>query len=263
MATRLAIREMSGTFYLLSSSIVLVILAFIGLVNKDNDSATGVLYNEYTVLDAEMLMGIIVSAGWLAATIICGSAFFKDFKEEARGVRYFSLPLSNTERFASLLLVNWGFVSIITFGPPLLLVAISWFVLPDFILFPAPQYLLPVLFIGPLLHLISCCYWMFSSIAYPKLSALFIFGFIGLSALYITQTRDLYSERVDIEHRTAAFDATDVVGMMEHGFLSQELVPSTVQYYNSEWETPIILLTGTCLLFMLVSAAMALKRKTT
>ncbi|MFK8164809.1 MAG: hypothetical protein AB8H12_20355 [Lewinella sp.] len=262
LASRAAIREMPAGHYLLSSGILLVVLFFIGWVNKDNDAASGVLYNQYIVLDANMLMGIIISSGWLAATIICGAAFFKDFKEEPRGVRYFSLPLTNGERFASLMLINWGFVSFISFVPPLFLSVLSVYIAPDFILFPAPQYLLPVLLIGPLVHIISSAYWMFSSIAYPKLSAGFIFGFIGLAVLYISQTRNQYSDRVDIEHTTTAFNTTDVVGMMDHGFLSEESAPSLIKYYLEQWDTPLTILTGVCLLFMLVATAMALQRKT-
>lgn len=264
LASRAAIREMPAWHYLLSTAIVLVVFVFIALINQDNDSSAGVLYNQYAVLDAEMLMGIIVSAGWLSATIICGSAFFQDFKEEGRGVRYFSLPMTNTERFASLLLVNWGFVSIISFVPPLLFASISSIVAPEFILFPAIQYLLPALIIGAIVHLISCSYWMFSSIAYPKLSAVFIFGFIALMVLYISQTRNLYSSRVDIEHTTEAFNSTDVVGMMEYEFLSEASSPVELKYYLDEWEdaSALVMLVICCLL-MLSTAAMALNRKTT
>ena len=264
LASRAAIREMPAWHYLLSTAIVLVVFVFIAWVNMDNDSAAGVLYNQYAVLDAEMLMGIIVSAGWLSATIICGSAFFNEFKEEGRGVRYFSLPMTNTERFASLLLLSWGFVSIISFVPPLLLASLCTLVAPEFILFPATQYLLPALLIGSVVHLISCCYWMFSSIAYPKLSAVFIFGFIGLSALYISQTRNLYSFRVDVEHTTEAFNSTDVVGLVEYGFLTEDTTPAQLEYYTSEWEdTSVVVLASICCLLMLSTAAMALNRKTT
>ncbi|WP_026232386.1 hypothetical protein [Neolewinella persica] len=263
LASRAAIREMPGVYYLLSSGIVLTVLFFIGLIGKDDDATSGLLYNQYTVFDADIMMGIIIIVGWLSATIICGAAFFKDFKEEDRGVRYFSLPVSNKERLASLLLVNWGFVSLISFVPPLLLAGFSWLVAPDFILFPSPQYLLPVLFVGPLVHLISSSYWMFSSIAYPKLSAIFILGFLGLAALYLSQTRNLYSDRIDIEHTTTAFDATNVVGMMDDGFLIKESASSPIPYYLEEWNTLAICLMGVCLLFMLMSMGMALNRKTT
>lgn len=264
LASRAAIREMPAWHYLLSTAIVLVVFVFIAWVNADNDSAAGVLYNQYAVLDAEMLMGIIVSAGWLSATLICGSAFFKDFKEEARGVRYFSLPITNTERFASLLLINWGFVSLISFVPPLLLASLFSIVAPEFILFPATQYFLPAILIGAVVHLISCSYWMFSSIAYPKLSAVFIFGFIALSALYLTQTRNLYSFRVDIVHETEAFNSTDVVGMMKYNFLTEDTAPAELKYYTSEWEdTSALVLLMICCLLMLSTAAMALTRKTT
>lgn len=263
LASRAAIREMAVWHYALSSGIVCVILFFVSIVNQDKDAAGGVLFNQYAILDANVLIGIIVFAGWLSATIICGSAFFKDFKEEDRGVRYFSLPVTNKERFASLLLVNWGFVSLISFGPPIIIAGCGWLLAPDYMLLPPPQYLLAAMLLGPLAHLLSSCYWMFSAIAYPKLGAVFIFGFVGLLVLYLLQTRGWYPEQIVIEHTTSAFNTMDVVGMMDYNFLREEATPEIIKYNALPgWNRPALLLSGLCFAFMLASAAMALKRKT-
>ncbi|MFT5999394.1 MAG: hypothetical protein ACI81P_001852 [Neolewinella sp.] len=263
LATRAGIKEMPAINYFISTGLFLLVAFFIGMINSNADVSVGVLRNQYLSVDAGTIIAIIVFTGWLSATIICGSVFFKEFKDEALSVRFFSLPLSNTERFVSILLLSQGFVSVISFLPLFLTTSLAWLLAPDFLLLPAPSTLLLALLAGPLVHFASSCYWMFSSIAYPKLSGLFIFGFIGFSVLYFLQTRNMYTDRVDITHTTTAFDATNVVGLMEYEFLVEEATPAQIKYFIGEWNTPFIVLGILCLLVMLATAAMALNRKTT
>jgi len=259
-ACRAIIAELALNTYFISTGILLVSTIMILYSSSDGNRYDGVLGKIYFELDPELMASLVTGIGWLSATIISGTIVNKHFKEENRAIRYLSLPLSNGERFATLLLINWLFVSIVSFLPLVLLVFLTYFLRPDALLMPWPGYYVHWLLAGPLIHLITMAFWLFPTIAYVKKAWYAILGIIAVFSLYINSTRGKYSDFVDLEYTPTSFEATDVVGLSKYEFLERQI--TEVSFEVPDPQSLQLVFVAIVVVLMLVAAYIALTRKT-
>jgi len=204
----------------------------------------------------ELMAALVTGIGWLSATIISGTIVNKHFKEENRAIRYLSLPLSNGERYATLLLINGIFVSIISFLPLVLVVILTYFLRPDSLLMPWPGYYAHMFLLGPT----TMAFWLFPTIAYANKAWYAIIGVMVAFGIYITNTRANYSDLIDLDYTPTAFEATDVVGLSKYQFLEKQV--TEVAFRVPDPESLQLVFAAIVATLMLFSAYLALTRKT-
>lgn len=259
-ACRAAIAELALNTYFIAPGILLIVAISMIYSSGDSDSSAGVLRNGYTVLDPELITSLITGIGWLAATIISGTIVNKYFKEENRGIHYFSMPLSPGERFAATLTVNWLFVSIVSFVPLILIAVLAYYLRPDHVLMASPFENAHWLAVGPLIHLVTMAFWLFPTVAYAKQAGYAVVGTIAAIIVYMTKTRGRYSDHIDLDHTATAFESTDVVGLSKYEFLSTQVTKAGFAVPDPEVAQVSCL--AIVVVLMIFAAYLAFTRKT-
>lgn len=261
LSARAAIAEIQPIFYGLSTLIGLAVLIFLTIVNPDVDMSTGAIRGEYSYWDENSMHGIIISAGWLAATIISSILLINQFKEENRGIHTLTLPLEAKEKFVSLLFLNWVFIPIITFGPLFIWGCLAWMIAPEWLQLVPPRYLFAVLWMGPLLHVITSAIWLFPTVAFPKYSVYIILGIMASILIYINFVKGLFNDYINVDFTPTAYADPNVVGLNKYNIYSDN-IPDLVVYQIAAANNPFFLFSALAAIIMVVCSAIALNRKT-
>jgi len=213
LACRAQIAELTPSAYLISPASFTAVLLFGYYVNGNNGRFDGVLGGRYMYLEPEALLSILIFVVWISSTIISGMILKDYWKEENKAVRYLSLPMSNTERFTSLMLINGIYASLAALIPVLLLVTAVYLFRPESLVMAPPTTVFPDIIAGPLLHIFLMGLWLFPSIALRKKVGYIIFALIAGGIFYMSRTRGIVSDRLDLEQSTALLDEPGVVGV--------------------------------------------------
>ncbi|MEM9928398.1 MAG: hypothetical protein AAF840_01140 [Bacteroidota bacterium] len=262
LSLRAAIAEIPAYYYGLSTLVGSFVLIFLSIVNSDEDDAKGTILSELDYWDVTSMQSILVSAGWIAATALSGILLSQQFKEENSSIRSLTLPLKRGEHLGSLLTLHWLVIPIISFVPLLLWATVAWLFTPEWLQLTPPRYLLPVLWIGPLLHLISSAAWLFPMIAFPK-KALYIIPTVIIAVLlYTSYTQEMFNDSLSVNYKPEAYADLNVAGINELNILYADTVPEQIVYQIPTANSTFFIFTAFAAIIMLVSAAMALNRKT-
>jgi len=259
LACRAAVAALAPSTYFISTGILMLCCISIRYTGGSEDNSKGVLRNAYLSLDPELVYNLITGCGWLAATIISGTIVKRYFKEENQGIHYLAMPLSNPERFATSLLMNWLFASIVSFLPLFLICLLGYYLSPDYVLMVSPLEHAEWLLIGPLLHLVTLSFWLFPSVAYGKKAGFVIVAGIIAFIIYLTNTRGRMSDRVSLKYDYSVFDANDVVGLHRSGAFKKELAAA---FQIPDLLTMQMVLTGFAIMLLFLVAYLAFTRKT-
>jgi hypothetical protein len=261
LACRAAIAELGWLSYAWSLFILAGITTFLFLVNQDTDRFAGQLVNSYHRWDPEAMIGMLVVAGWIGGLILSSTIQNKFFKEENQAVRTLSLPLSNAERFATMMVLHLLFVPLLCFGIPLLFVFGCYPLLPAAVLLPAPVYLWLTLLIGWLAHSATTLLWFFPSVAMPKKIGFFILGGVATIIFYLNVTRNNLSDQIIVSHDISAPLAPDVYGLTDYEFHAPDRKLDSIEI-GYEQNDSLVYVAGLSFLLLAVASGLAVTQKT-
>ena len=262
-ASRALIKEFPVWYYFVSTVIATLLL----LISSYDTGSTKLSFWGHLGLDRlnfdyQALLITIGGATSFGALIIGVNFISTEFKEENRGVRLLSLPISRAERILAFVFINWLYIPTISILPPFLLVALLGFFEGTTIHLPAIEYLIgviPLCFLGIITF---TSIWMFPSIAVPKRASILTVGIIILLGIYLSITRQEPMGSVLLAHEASAFLDTNVVGLNHLEVLDSEKLPSEYRFNISD-SLGISGLSGLLsLALMLIAAGLGLNRKT-
>ncbi len=262
LAARAAVAEAGSLTYVLGFIIMSLATTFIFIVSQDNDTTNSLLKARFSFWNPDTLINIIVLGGWITSLIICDGFSNRWFKEENQAVRTLSLPLSNGERLATILLLYLIFVPLVSFLLPFIIICLLTFIAPDFLLLPSITYLWSALGFGFIANAAICAVWLHSSFAFGKRGGWLVFAIIGLGIFYISQTHGAISETVDIPYVASLAQEDGVAGLTryEPNMTTTQQQVIKIKYENDE--TAYIAIQSVFLLIMLFAGGLALTKKT-
>lgn len=262
LACRAAIAETGPITYVLGTLIIVLIFAFILFVSQDKDSTDSLLKSEFSFWNPDTIVNTIVGGGWIACLFVCDGFSKNWLKEENQAIRTLSLPLSNGERLAAMLLIYLVFAPLVCFVVPLLLISLLTFIAPDFLLLPSPGYLWSALSIGFIANAAICALWFQPSFAFGKKGGLVVTVIIALAIFYTSRTHGSVSETFDLPYVASAAQEANVAGLTKYEpRVTKDGEFIKVDYPEDESNYTGIL--AASLLVMLVAGGIALTKKTT
>lgn len=262
LACRAAVAELNPLMYLLAVGILIGLATLTLFMNVDSDRDGSQLLREFSFWDPASIISLITSTGWIAGLIVCGTIHNRWFKEENHAVRTLSLPLSNGERFATMLLLYLGFVPLVCFGLPLLLVFLLYPLAPDVMLLPATAYLWKALLVGFLVHAAATAFWFQPFLVFRNKVFFVIVAMVGLVIFYIINTHGSIAETLQVPYTSSATQNSQVVGMASYELLENSTKSETIEVKYSPDESVYYIIQSFFLLLMLVTGGLALTKKT-
>ena len=178
------------------------------------------------------------------------------FKSSERATTLLTLPMRQSERFATLLVFAWVVVPVLSIVPPIAITLLAYALTPEYIVLPeiwsvlsnVPNYLLT--------HVGMSCLYLLPVIAQPKRFgyAVVLFWLVIIGYVYLSRST-LQSTVPDIELVDNPFEDKDVVGMYDHQVLTADTASATIPFSvpNESPDLPPFLLVGAGL--ALVAAA--------
>lgn len=202
--------------YLLGPIICLVFLLITIYANDSSDvNYDGNLGRDYFFVSLVGTMAMIITAGVIGSSILGIDWMSRQLKEENRGIRFLSLPLSQAERTAATLFMQWIFFPLITIIPAYLLVVVVYLFLGDIIHMPPPRYLLAAIPVGGVITALLSLMYLFPAIAIPRRAGVVVIGLFILFGVYMAYTRADDMGSIVLEHDAVAFLQQDVVGLSD------------------------------------------------
>lgn len=260
-ACRAAVAELNGLAFAWSVIIFVSILAFTVLVSGEIDRTGGQFQSAFQLWTPLEIIGIIAVAGWLGGLIMGGTIHNRFFKEENQAVRTLSLPLSNAERFASMLVLQLLFVPLICLGLPLLVTFLGYLVAPDYLFLPDPVYLWLALPFGWLAHTTTTLLWFFPTTTMPKKVGFLILGGVLLTSFYLNWSYTNTTNQLAVSHQITAPLAPDVYGLSDYSFHDPDRKKDTVKV-NFQENNYVVYPMVLSFLLIVIASGMAITHKT-
>lgn len=258
--------EMDAVAYCIAPGIMMVIIGLALLIGTSADVEITLIAGLFEVTTNTATACIAISS-LISLSILTVNYIGRWVKEEGQASVFLALPLTNAERFLSVLAMAWLLLPILVFLPLLLMVFIVYAIHPETFILPPFINLLEVFPFLWVISIIISSFYLFPLLAYTKRIGLVVVAFFVIAPLYSALLRNDYPANYDqdVAIENTAFADQDVVGLSWEGPLDSPEILKVVKYrtYDQDEEHPATPYVIFLVCLALTGAAwMGLNRKT-